>query len=113
MNIFHGYSHSKSKFRQKSTEPFVYTASYLPGHGEILRLQRHQKIVDISLHYHNLKGGLAGVVHLYYLESIDLKTTDIIFYTGLVSTRVVDPDPDSQSGSRGKKTMKFQWGKCT
>jgi hypothetical protein len=30
-------------------------------------------------------------------------------------SRVVDPDPylESGSGSRGKKTKKFQWKKCT
>jgi hypothetical protein len=32
-----------------------------------------------------------------------------------IKTRVVDPDPnwESGSGSRGKKTKKFQWKKCT
>jgi hypothetical protein len=31
--------------------------NYLPGHGDILRLQRHSKIAEISVHYHNIKGG--------------------------------------------------------
>jgi hypothetical protein len=52
----------------------------MPGHGEILRLQRHQKIAEISVHYHNIKGGLAGLVHPYKLKSIDLETIDIIMY---------------------------------
>jgi hypothetical protein len=30
----------------------------------------------------------------------------------LVLRRVVDPDPYWESGSRGKKTKKFQWKKC-
>jgi hypothetical protein len=34
--------------------------NYLPGHGDILRLQRHSKIAEISVHYHNIKGGERG-----------------------------------------------------
>jgi hypothetical protein len=30
--------------------------NYLPGHGDILLLQRHSKIAEISVHYHNIKG---------------------------------------------------------
>jgi hypothetical protein len=33
--------------------------NYLPGHGD-LRLQRHSKIAEISVHYHNTKGGDRG-----------------------------------------------------
>jgi hypothetical protein len=31
--------------------------NYLPAHGKILRLQRHSKVAEISVHYHNIKGG--------------------------------------------------------
>jgi hypothetical protein len=34
--------------------------NYLPGHGDILRLQCHSKIAEISVHYHNIKGGDRG-----------------------------------------------------
>jgi hypothetical protein len=32
------------------------------------------------VHYHNIMGGLAGVVHTYLLKSIDLETIDIEVY---------------------------------
>jgi hypothetical protein len=35
--------------------------NYLPGHGGILRLQRHSKIAEISVHYHNIKGWTGGM----------------------------------------------------
>jgi hypothetical protein len=35
--------------------------NYLPAHGKILRLQRHSKVAEISVHYHNIKGG-TGVI---------------------------------------------------
>jgi hypothetical protein len=34
--------------------------NHLPGLGDILRLQRHSKIAEISVHYHNIKGGDRG-----------------------------------------------------
>jgi hypothetical protein len=37
----------------------VYTATFQPM-GEILRLQRHWQIADISVHYHNIGGGVGG-----------------------------------------------------
>jgi hypothetical protein len=33
----------------------------------------------------------------------------LYFVLELISTRVVDPDPYWESGSRGKKMKKFQW----
>jgi hypothetical protein len=37
----------------------VYTATFQPM-GEILRLQRHWQIAEISVHYHNIGGGVGG-----------------------------------------------------
>jgi hypothetical protein len=34
--------------------------NYLPGQGDILRPQRHSQIAEISVHYHNIKGGDRG-----------------------------------------------------
>jgi hypothetical protein len=34
--------------------------SDLPAHGEILRLQRHCQIAEISVHYHKIGGGIGG-----------------------------------------------------
>jgi hypothetical protein len=38
----------------------IYNYRYLPGHGDFLRLQRHSEIAEISVHYHNIKGGEIG-----------------------------------------------------
>jgi hypothetical protein len=59
-----------------------YTATCV-AMGEILRLQRHYKIGEISVHYHNKKGvgrSWRGVLHPYKLKSNDLETIDIIVY---------------------------------
>jgi hypothetical protein len=37
----------------------------LPAPGEILRLQRHWQIAEISVHYHNIKGGTGVICGLY------------------------------------------------
>jgi hypothetical protein len=37
----------------------VYTATFQPM-GEILRLERHWHIAEISVHYHNIGGGVGG-----------------------------------------------------
>jgi hypothetical protein len=59
---------------------WVYHTVQLPaGHGEILRLQRHYKIADVSLNYHNTRkmGDFWGSLSIL-VKSIDLETTDCI-----------------------------------
>jgi hypothetical protein len=46
----------------------IYLYNYLPGHGDILRLQRHPKIAEISVPYHNIKGGTGVICGLYILQ---------------------------------------------
>jgi hypothetical protein len=52
--------------------------NYLPGHGDILRLQRHSKIAEICVHYYKIRGGGAEVMcGLDKVESINLSVISI------------------------------------
>jgi hypothetical protein len=57
----------------KSSIAFA-TVNSLPGHGVDSPTTAPQKLAEISVHYHDIKGGLAGVVHPYKLKSVDWET---------------------------------------
>jgi hypothetical protein len=60
-------------------------SSYLPGHGEILRLQRHLQIADISLHYLSIRGGHRSTESNSYIVPVTGKIQIWNYYIVLIT----------------------------